>query len=108
MSGLEAHRRAAKRLGVPLVGSLRPGNEEDYQGMLRMESKSGAIVRPLFTAYLKAEAQSESARPIGDVRPFVLTARLKPEGKDGLVVLRESKLEETVYALACQLGLIEP
>jgi hypothetical protein len=107
-SGLEAQRRAAKRLNVPVVGSMRPGNEEDYQGLLRMESKSGAIVRPLFTAYLKAETQSEAARPVGDVRPFVLTARLKPEGKDGLIVLRETKLEETVYALAVQLGLIEP
>lgn len=92
---------------VPVSGSLRPGNEEDYAGLLRMESKSGAIVKPLFTSYLKAEAQSEAARPIGDTRPFVMTARVQPTSADGLIVLRESRLQETVYALACQLGLIE-
>jgi hypothetical protein len=106
-SGLAAQRIAAERLGVPVLGSLRPGNEEDFGGLVRMESKSGAIVRPLFTAYMRAEQQSEASRARGDLRPFVFTARMNPEGKDGLIVLRESKLEETVFALAVQLGLIE-
>jgi hypothetical protein len=106
-TGLEAQRRAAKSLGVPKVGPLRPGNEEDYAGLLRMENKSGAIVKPMWTAYLKAEAQSEASRPYGDVRPFVFCARLQPEAKEGLVTIRESKLAEAVYALAVQLGLIE-
>jgi hypothetical protein len=107
-TGLEAQRRAAKRLGVPAVNSMRPSNEELYPGLVRTEVKSGAIVRPMYTAYLKAEAQSEAARARGDLRPFVMAARMNPQGKDGLIVFRESKLEETVYALAVQLGLIEP
>jgi hypothetical protein len=86
---------------------MRPSNEELYLGLVRTEVKSGAIVRPMYTAYLKAEAQSEAARARGDLRPFVMAARMNPQGKDGLVVFRESKLEETVYALAVQLGLIE-
>jgi hypothetical protein len=76
-------------------------------GTVRLEVKSGAIVRPMFTAYLKAEAQSEASRSRGDVRPFVMAARVNPQGNDGLIVLRESKLTETVYALAVQLGLID-
>jgi hypothetical protein len=74
---------------------------------LRMESKSGAIVKPMFTAYAKAEAQSELQRPVGDTRPFVMAARVQPESKDGLIVIRESRLSETVYALAMQLGLFD-
>lgn len=105
--GLAAQRTAAKRLGVPMMGSMRPGNEEDYAGLLRMESKAGAQVRPMFTAFLKAESQSEAQRPHGDNRPFVMAARITPQANDGLVVIRESRLQETVYALAVQLGLIE-
>jgi hypothetical protein len=55
-TGLEAQRRAAKRLGVPAVNSMRPSNEELFPGTVRVEAKSGAIVRPMYTAFLKAEA----------------------------------------------------
>jgi hypothetical protein len=106
-NGLQAQRRAAKALGVPNVGPLRPGNEEHMGGLVRIEAKSGGIVRPVFTAYFKAEAQSELQRPIGDNRPFVLAARLGGNSNKGLIVLREDKLEACVYALAVQLGLIE-
>lgn len=106
-SGLSAQRRGAKGLAIPKLGSLRPGNEEDYAGLVRYESKSGAIVKPMWTAYLKAETQSELQRPIGDNRPFVMGARVQPESKDGLYAFRESKIKEVVYALAVQLGIIE-
>jgi hypothetical protein len=36
-----------------------------------------------------------------------MAARMNPQGKDGLVVFRESKLEEIVYALAVQLGILD-
>jgi hypothetical protein len=86
---------------------MRPSNEELFPGTVRVEAKSGAIVRPMYTAFLKAEAQSEAARARGDLRPFVMAARMNPQGKDGLVVFRESKLEEIVYALAVQLGILD-
>src|SRR3954454_17650025 len=74
---------------------------------IRIEAKSGAQVRPLFTAYLKAELQSAASRSVGDHRPFLMAARSEPGSKDGVLVLRESTLEATVYALALQLGLPE-
>ncbi len=99
-SGLAAQRKAAKALMVPQVGWSRPGDEENWAGSVRAEVKSGAQVKPLHTAWAKAAAQSEAARPIGDTRPFVMVARVSPTGKDGLVILQESQLREVVYTLA--------
>lgn len=107
-SGGRAQSKAATALGVPILNSMRPGHEEQYGGTIRMEAKSGSQVKAVWTAYLKAEAQSELARPVGDTRPFVMSARVSPTGKDGLLVIRESHLNATVYALAVQLGMIEP
>lgn len=84
---------------------MRPGHEEHLPGSVRIEVKSGAQAGPVWTAYLKSEAQSEAARSIGDTRPFV--ASFEPKGtSDGLVVFRRSKLLETVAAMAEQLGIV--
>lgn len=102
-AGARGQRKAMVGLGVP-VGTLSPGHEEHALGTVRLEVKSGKQAGPVATAYLKAEAQSEEARPFGDHRPFV--ACFEPLGwSDGLVVIRRSRLAETVAALAEQLGM---
>lgn len=95
--------KAFTSLGVPR-SSMHPGHEEHLGGSVRAEVKSGSQVGPIVTRYLAAEAQSEAARPFGDNRPFVFVAM--PEGVSwGLLVVRTDRLEETVAALAEQLGL---
>lgn len=91
-------RQARKRL------NLRGANtrhEEHAGGAVRWEAKTGAQCKPLWTAYLKAEAQSEAQRPMGDNRPFLMTAGLDGT-KDQLVIFRLSRIEDTVAALAEQ------
>ena len=47
-------------------------------------------MRPVFTAYLKTEIQSEQHRAMGDPRPFAMIAM--PDGtSDGLIVMRLSQ-----------------
>jgi hypothetical protein len=102
--GVKAQAKGARRIGYP-TSTLRPGNEEHMGGHVRFEAKSGAIVRPAWTAYLKAEVQSEGQRPFGDNRPFVFLA-MTEDGAEGLVVFRQSKLDDVVIALAEQRGLV--
>jgi hypothetical protein len=65
--------------------------------------KAGAQIKPAVTAFLRMEAQSEAQRPFGDNRPFVGVAM--PDGsKDGIVMMRLSKLTDVVAALYEQLG----
>lgn len=78
--GRTAQAKAARAVGVP-VSTLRPGNEENYRGSLRIESKQGRQVSPAITAFRRARAQSDHARAIGDHRPFALLATA-----DGLTV----------------------
>lgn len=99
--GAKRQARAAQGLGMP-VSSLRPGHEEHMAGAVRIEVKGGAQARPVWTRFLASEAQSEAQRPRGDHRPFV--ACFESDGTtEGLVVIRRSKLAETVAALASQL-----
>lgn len=70
-------------------------------GMVRIEVKAGAQVGPIDTRFRLAEAQSEAQRPIGDHRPFAMIAMPK-DTKDGLVIVRLSKIHEFVAALAEQ------
>lgn len=94
---------ATSALGVPR-SSIHPGHEEFLPGTVRIEVKAGAQIRPMFTAYLRMETQSEAARPFGDNRPFVGVAM--PDGSsDGIVAFRLSKLNDVIVALAEQLGM---
>lgn len=103
--GGEKQSRAAKALGIPHAGSMRPGNEEHWGGAVRTECKSGAQVKPIHTRYVGAHAQSELSRSIGDNRPFVFTAF--PDGvKYGYAIIRTDHLEDTVAALAEQYGML--
>ncbi len=116
--GCKCHRCGGRRSrskgdGKALVGRKAlhiPGantrHEEHLGGLVRWEAKAGAQVKPMWTAFLKAEIQSESARPFGDNRPFVMTAA--PDGsKDQLFSCRLSSLPDVVAALAEQMGIME-
>jgi hypothetical protein len=57
-----------------------------WAGDVRVEVKAGAQIKPVYTAFVRCQEQSEAARPVGDHRPFMLVAM--PDGmKDGLVVM---------------------
>ena len=76
-------RVARKQLGI---GGVNSRHEELWGGDVRVEIKAGAQIKPVLTAFLRCEMQSEAARPHGDHRPFMLVAM--PDGmKDGLVVM---------------------
>lgn len=79
-------RQARKKLGI---GGVNSRHEEVWGGDLRLEVKAGAQIRAVATAFLKCEAQSEAARPIGDHRPFMMVA-MPDEWSDGLIVMRLS------------------
>lgn len=83
-------RKARKMLGIEGVNSR---HEELWGGAIRLEVKAGAQVKPVFTAYLRCEVQSEQHRPVGDPRPFAMVAM--PDGSsDGLIVMRLSQFVE--------------
>lgn len=83
-------RKARKALGITGANTR---HEELWGGALRVEVKAGAQIKPVFTAFLRAEIQSEQHRPMGDPRPFALIAM--PDGtSDGLVVMRLSQFAQ--------------
>jgi hypothetical protein len=65
---------------------------------LRLEVKSGVQVAPIATRFRAAEQQSNAARSLGDVRPFVLVAM--PDGdSDGLAIMRLSDFADLITLL---------
>lgn len=97
--GLSKQAAAAKRIGLATAKFL-PSDEEAFAGAFRWEHKATkAEAGPVWTAYRKVEAQSEAARPIGDHRPFLAVFTAPGENKDGLVVVRQSKLLEVAVAV---------
>lgn len=76
-------------------------NEENYNHLpVRTENKGGQAASVVATKFLASESQSEAARPVGDVRPFVAT--FIPPGwgeNDGLIVIRLSKLPQVMATL---------
>lgn len=91
-------------LGIP-KSSISPGHEEFLGGSVRVEVKAGVQVKPMVTAFLRMEAQSEVARPFGDTRPFVGVAM--PDGSsDGIACFRLSKIDDVIVALAEMRGLV--
>ena len=85
---------ARKALGAMGANSR---HEEHWGGGLRIESKAGAQVGPIYTRYLAAKTQSEASRAIGDNRPFVMAAM--PDRGPGLLVMEIGELEQIVAAL---------
>lgn len=74
-------------------------HEENMRGPIRIEAKSGAQCGPAATRFLKSEAQSEAARPLGDTRPFAEVLMPYGWGSDGIFSCRLSKLREVFEAL---------
>lgn len=90
---------ARKKLRIPDTKfRSQMGNEESWQGEVRVEVKAGKQVQTLWTKYQKAKEQSEANTRIGDTRPFMFVAM--PDGtSNGLVVVELDKLDEVVFAL---------
>ena len=90
---------ARKKLRIPDTKfRSQMGNEESWQGKVRVEVKAGKQVQTLWTKYQKAKEQSDANTRIGDTRPFMFVAM--PDGtSNGLVVVELDKLDEVVFAL---------
>ena len=90
---------ARKKLRIPDTKfRSQMGNEESWQGQVRVEVKAGKQVQPIWNKYLKAKEQSDSNKNIGDTRPFMFVAM--PDGTtNGLVIVELNKLDEIVFAL---------
>lgn len=90
---------ARKKLKIPDTKfRSQMGNEESWQGQVRVEVKAGKQIQPIWNKYLKAKEQSDSNKNIGDTRPFMFVAM--PDGTtNGLVIVELDKLDEIVFAL---------
>ena len=97
-SGLRKQRTARKGLGIEVRFAAQGGNEETWNGAVRVEVKSGAQAGPVWTRYKAAEDQSEANKSIGDPRPF-LAVFMPKDITDGLVVFRLSRLTDVLGAL---------
>lgn len=93
---------ARKALAIPGANTR---HEELLGGTVRWEAKAGAQIKPMWSAFLRAEMQSEQARAHGDSRPFVMTAAADGQS-DQLVSFRLSRLDDVLIGLAEQRGLI--
>lgn len=95
--GSKGQAKVRKTLGIQ-GASIGADHEENWRGAVRVEVKSGAQVRPAWTAYLKMENQGEAARAIGDNRPFIGDAE-PPGTTDGLILIRRSQFWRVVQAI---------
>jgi len=77
-------RRARKKLGL---GGHLTRHEENWGGAFRTEVKAGAQVGPIATRFLLAKSQSDAAKALGDIRPFVMVAM--PDGTTKGIVLMD-------------------
>jgi len=96
--GRQGQRRARTALRLnPEKYRSREGNEESWRARVRVETKSGKQVQPIATRYVEARNQSDAARAIGDLRPFVMAA--VPDGSDELLIVARRDLPDFVAAL---------
>jgi hypothetical protein len=77
-------RRARKKLGL---GGHLTRHEEAWSGSVRTEVKAGLQVGPIATRFHAAKAQSDAAKALGDIRPFVMVAM--PEGTSKGIILMD-------------------
>ena len=88
-------RRARKKLGL---GGHLTRHEENWGGYFRTEVKAGAQVGPIATRFQTAKAQSDAAKALGDIRPFIMVAM--PDGTtDGIVLMSLSEFSELAAIL---------
>lgn len=97
--GIDKQRKATKQLGLS-HGQFAGTHEEALQGPVVTEHKADARhAKPIATAYRRMRAQSDAARSIGDVRPFVASSTA-PGSSQTLYTVAADDLEAFVYALA--------
>lgn len=90
-------RRARKKLGL---GGHLTRHEENWGGAFRTEIKAGAQVGPIATRFTQARSQSDAAKALGDIRPFVMVAM--PDGTSkGIVLMDLDEFSELVSLLTC-------
>jgi len=83
-------RRARKKLGL---GGHLTRHEENWGGAFRTEIKAGAQIGPIATRFYAAKAQSDAAKALGDIRPFVMVAM--PDGtNEGIVLMTLTEFTE--------------
>ena len=88
-------RRARKKLGL---GGHLTRHEENWGGYFRTEVKAGLQVGPIATRFQTAKAQSDAAKALGDIRPFIMVAM--PDGTtDGIVLMSLSEFSELAAML---------
>ena len=88
-------RRARKKLGL---GGHLTRHEENWGGSFRTEVKAGLQVGPIATRFQTAKAQSDAAKALGDIRPFIMVAM--PDGTtDGIVLMSLSEFAELAALL---------
>jgi hypothetical protein len=88
-------RRARKKLGL---GGHLTRHEENWGGHFRTEVKAGAQVGPIATRFNLAKAQSDAAKALCDIRPFIMVAM--PDGTtDGIVLMSLSEFSELAAML---------
>ena len=73
-------------------------HEEHWRGALRVEIKSGAQIKPIFTRFEDARLQSKAGKASGDIRPFAMVAM--PDGSsDGIVLMSLEEFSNLFEAL---------
>ena len=83
-------RRARKKLGL---GGYLTRHEENWGGLVLCEIKAGAQVGPIATRFYAAKAQSDAAKALGDIRPFVMVAM--PDGtSEGICLMTLTEFSE--------------
>jgi len=80
------------------LGGHLTRHEENWGGAFRTEIKAGLQVGPIATRFQAAKAQSDAAKALGDIRPFIMVAM--PDGTtDGIVLMSLSEFSELVTLL---------
>jgi hypothetical protein len=95
--GLKKQRQARKALGIP--ATFGAANEERWDDQLfANEVKSGAQIRPAFTAWMRIEAQVIANEPDHGGLRKPTRAVLMPDGfgGDGIVMVRLSTWQDVV------------
>jgi len=91
-------RRARKKLGL---GGHLTRHEEAWSGLVRTEIKAGAQVGPIATRFNSAKAQSDAAKALGDIRPFVMVAM--PDGTtEGICLMTLTEFSELTALLSAK------
>jgi len=71
--------------------------------LVRCEIKSGLQVGPIATRFQAAKAQSDAAKALGDIRPFVMVAM--PDGTaKGIVLIDLDEFSEIIGLITGEEG----